>query len=146
MKKSRFISTIMALFLAVSMCVSFSATAFAAEESTPEDPVDVAGAVGQILYAEGKDFNGETTITINMTSGNWAADFLVGVIGDAGTTYKVVLEAANGNKYISYVSGNNSTLTKIITLTYAKAGTYKFTFTKLGAGNSSAHALVEICD
>ena len=146
MKKSRFISAIMALLLAVSMCVGSSATAFAAEETTPEAPVDITESVGQVLYADGKDFSGSTTISLTMTSGNWSADFLGYVIDSTGALYEIVLTTPSGTTYTAYVNGSSGSFVNIKNFIYASAGTYTFKFTNVYHTGSSAHALAEICD
>ena len=141
------------LSLILVLCMSFammSVAAFAAEDPNPGantgDPNEPDRAVGDVLYAGSASFTNSVTITLNMGQGNWSADFLVIVMGNAGARYMVELTTPSGSTHTAYVTSGTGVFTNMATLVYASAGTYTFTFTRISGNAGIANAIAEICD
>ena len=138
MKKTHLVTRILSLVLV--LCLSFammSVNAFAVNEDNPEfihgTPSEPDRSIGAVLY-------------INMTSGNWSADFLVAITGNAGAMYQVDMTTPDGSTYPCIVTSGTGYFTHIATLAYASTGTYIFQIYRLSGSANTAHALVEICD
>ena len=143
---------LLALAMAVCICSVCSINTFAmAYDSYSYVPEELSGAeistysAGNLLYAPSKTIETTATITVNMESANWDANFYVGVLGNAGNLYNVYMTAPNGNSYEALVTGNEDFI-NIANMLYAKAGTYTFKFTNVGSSPASATAMVWIYD
>ena len=151
MKKTHLVTRILSLVLV--LCLSFammSVNAFAVNEDNPEfihgTPSEPDRSIGAVLYSDSANFVNSTTIYINMTSGNWSADFLVAITGNAGAMYQVDMTTPDGSTYPCIVTSGTGYFTHIATLAYASTGTYIFQIYRLSGSANTAHALVEICD
>lgn len=145
--KMRILSLIMVLCMSFAM---MSVTALAVEDPNPDTntgiPNEPDRAIGPVLYSDTANFVNYTTISITMTSGEWDADFLVAITGNAGAMYEVVMTIPSGSSYTTYVTSGTGHFTTIATLIYAAKGTYTFSFTRISGSANTAHAIVEICD
>ena len=137
--------------MAMVLCFSMTAvTAFAAEDNdapvsssaTPSEPVR---SIGDTLVAGSKDLVNTCTISLNLSSGNWSADFLVKIVGNPGAHYEVRMTTPGGSTSTSYIYSNTG-YNNMVTLVYASAGTYTFEFTRLSGSASTATATAKICD
>ena len=151
MKKTHLVTRILSLVLV--LCLSFammSVNAFAVNEDNPElihgTPSEPDRSIGAVLYSDSANFVNSTTIYINMTSGNWSADFLVAITGNAGEIYEVEMITPSGSSYSCTVTAGTGYFTHLATLAYAGTGTYTFYIYRVSGSANTAHALVEICD
>ena len=139
----RFMSLVLSVCTAMAMC---SFTTAAEEYDTPETPIDVEESVGSVIAYGSSTFTNSTTISVYLDSGNWSADFLVCVTGNANAKYEVVMTTPSGSVYTTFITSNGGTFTNMATLAYASKGTYNFKFTRVTGSANTAHATVEICD
>ena len=151
MKKTHLVTRILSLVLV--LCLSFAMMtmdAFAVDDSNPGDfskmPDEPNRSVGAVLYSDSADLVNSTTISIYMSSGNWSADFLVAITGNAGAMYEVDMSAPDGTTNSVLVTSGTGYFTLITTMMYAGKGTYTFQIYRLSGSANTAHALVEICD
>ena len=151
MKKTHLVTRILSLVLV--LCLSFammSVNAFAVNEDDPElihgTPNVQDRSIGAVLYSDSADLVNSTTISIYMSSGNWSADFLVAITGNAGAMYQVDMTTPSGSTYSAFITSGTGYFTLIATMAYAGKGTYIFQIYRLTGSANTAHALVEICD
>lgn len=146
---TRMMSLITALCMSFVMMGITSMTAFAADEDAPlvfETSSGSTRSVGDILAVESDDFVTTVTIPVYLSKGNWSADFLVKITGNAGAQYQVDLTTPGGNTISQYIYSNSGSYTNMVTMTYASAGTYYFKFTRITGSANTVHAICEICD
>lgn len=151
--KKNFFKRFLAFVMALCMCFgTTSMSAFAAESEAPADCVTTEDvgvmpmADGDVLTAGMRAFTNSTTLSLELTHANWSTDFCVTVLGNTGAKYEVVLDGPDDITATTYIAGGTSNLTLLLTLLYAPAGTYKFTFTRLSGSAISASAIAEIRD
>lgn len=137
-----------AILLALTLCMSMSAIAFAAEaDNNFEISAKTAQlySIGQVLYSKSEQLNdSSTTFTITTSEANWDADFILSVAGSSSEKFTVTLLAANGTFYDSTVYANGIGAT--FNMSYAKAGTYTFTFTRSNGSTTPVVCTAQICD
>ena len=137
-----------AILLALVLCISMSAVAFAAEaDINLETSAETAQvySIGQVLYTKSEQLNNSsTTFTITTSEANWDADFILSVAGSSGEKFTVTLLAANGTFYDSTVYANGTGAT--FNMSYAKSGTYTFTFTRSNGSTTPVVCTAQICD
>lgn len=149
----KILNRIVSILVALTLCLGTTLTAFAAEENTFVEGIGVVDeesgimptAVGAILYFKDDDFIPDSTIPIGTTEGNWDADFSALVYGNPSARYSVTMTAASGETQSITVSGDGVPVF-FTSMTYAKAGTYKFFFRQLTGNRIKIHAEVKIFD
>lgn len=145
--KKRSLIRILSMVLAMVLCFSVTAaTAFAAEEETPETPIHIDESDGDLITFGTATFTNMTTITLTLSSGNWYADFNAVITGNYGARYEIVMTRPNGSTSSHTIASNSGTFTHLTTLAYASAGTYTFEITRISGSASPANAIVEIRD
>lgn len=145
--KKRNLIRILSMVLAMVLCFSVTAaTAFAVEEETPETPIHIDESDGDLITFGTSTFTNSTTITLNLSSGNWSADFNAVVTGNAGAKYFIEMTRPGGTISTFTITSNSGTFTHLTTLIYASAGTYTFEITRISGSASPCSAIVEIRD
>lgn len=139
------------MLLALVMCLSMSVVAFAAENTEPCESTCSASnvastyAVGQTLYQRAENMSTNSmTYHIVTNEANWDADFSMSISGSPSERFEVTMVAANGEVYRTTVYGNGSGA--YFNMSYAKAGTYKFTFTRLANQGATVTCVATIYD
>lgn len=140
------------LLLACVLCLSMSAVAFAAEtemENVPNvtvNDVDAGRSAGNVILSQTASLSlSNTSFLVNLTSGNWSADFTVAVFGKADTNYTVTMRQGSKTYNLGTVKGNGIG-TPLFTLSYAPAGLYEFNVVSSSSTTDNYTAMVTIYD
>ena len=143
--RSNLLKRILTFALALCMGVSMtSVSAFAAETEGVKDSNDYHTTRSDELITSGMaTVVDSATITLNLSKVHWSTAIYVGVLGNAGARYEVVVTEPDGSQYTTYVTGGTNNLSLFYTMVYSQSGSYKFKFTRLSGSSISASAIVE---
>ena len=131
---------LVAILLTLTMAISFSATAFAAEPTKVDtfDPAPISSeevstraSLGDVITAGATTiYGGSGSLAITLPSGNFWSDFVARVsYTSSDSPITVTVTMPNGNIIsLGSISGSGSQ-TRSYEVTYAPAGTYYFYFT-----------------
>lgn len=146
--RSNLLKRILTFALALCMGVSMtSVSAFAAETEGVTDSSDYhTTRSGEVITSGMATVVDSTTITLNLSKVHWSVDIYVGVLGNTGARYEVVLTEPDGTQYTSYITGGPNNISLFSSMVYSQTGNYKFKFTRLSGSSIAASAIVEFQD
>lgn len=138
--------------MAIAMCISTSAVAFAAETETAtpvvsETVVEENGqrAAGNVIgFTSASLPTGSGTFTYTLDSANWWTDFSVSISGNNNGRYRITMSHDGKTYTFNEVYGNG--LGASIELNYASAGLYTFTVTNVNGSTAPVTAFVNVYD
>lgn len=116
---------ICSILLGCALCCSTGLTTFAAENTVSNvNSVLSATSNGQVLYAKTATlYNGNGSISITTSEGNWSAQFSVSIAGNPSADYYVSIKGpGNYSDTFGFMYGNGKGTT--ISKLYAPPGTY----------------------
>ena len=142
MTKHSFIKRFMSVLMILTMSLSFVSVAHAADNDKQK-----AESVRSEIIATSSEtiYGGNGTFDLYLSSGNWYADFAVGITGNSSGRYAIKM-SHNGNDYNLGTVYGNGTLTDFYTLIYASPGTYTFTVTNVNASSSTVTGVALVYD
>lgn len=122
----------------MAVCAIFTTPVFAADTDTPVDePIINEQTIGGLLASNAGGFSGGYgSLNVYLSSGNWWADFMCGTAstGVSGSVMCYVTSPDGNTQFLGTISASGGH-TSYTEFTYAKSGTYVFTF----EANTTAH-------
>ena len=170
MKKMSLVTRILSLVMVFCMMFVMTATvAFAEEIEEPaaereafdlvpdEEPdrgsdsgdgeEDSPRSVGDTLDLDSVSFTNSGTAYLTLSSGNWSANFLATVVGNAGAMYEVELTIPSGTTYYYNVTSTSTTSFWLLdTFFYASPGTYTVKFRRASGSAVNVIGIAKLCD